>query len=285
MTGATSSDLSLPLRISIRATATEFAQDMLRIAERPAVEIVVVHDASATSIRKAEACAALLALAPAMLDLLRDALAAWSDQFDGDDDTDLHVSGADFVDWFTGWRNTAKCRLSSLLPNQASGSAGADAPRADKAGRQEMLPLSDNQGIALTTLLERGLMDTCSNRSANLYQQILDKLTRVSGNRPVRQFLDVGTVHLSRADRAFLDSPAELAAPGGIAAMKSPDGWFVYVHDDRAVVEMSDALWAIFEKAHELGCDYVLFDADGPEHSDLERFTDLIIGPTSGGGL
>ena len=282
MTGTTSLDLSMPLRISTRAAAT--APDTTRTAKRPAVEIVVVHDGSSAAAGEAEACSALLALAPAMLDLLRDALTAWSDQFEGDDDTDLHVSGADFIDWFTGWRCTAKRRLSSLLPNSASGSAGADAPRADKAGRQDMLPLSDNQGIALTTLLERGLMDTCSNRSANLYQQILDKLTRVSGNRPVRQFLDVGTVHLSRADRAFLDRSAELAAPGGIVAMKSPDGWFVYVHDDRAVVEMSDALWAIFEKAHELGCDYVLFDADGPEHPDLERFTELVIDPTSEGG-
>ncbi len=39
-----------------------------------------------------------------MLALLREALAAWAEQFDEPEDQDLSVSGADLVDWFSQWR-------------------------------------------------------------------------------------------------------------------------------------------------------------------------------------
>ena len=42
-------------------------------------------------------------------------------------------------------------------------------------------------------------------------------------------------------------------------------GWFVYAQDDRCCEGISDVLWARFERARALGCDYVLFDADGPK--------------------
>ena len=49
-------------------------------------------------------------------------------------------------------------------------------------------------------------------------------------------------------------------------------GWFVYAHDDRCCEGISDVLWAIFERARALGCDYVLFDADGPVLESLPVF-------------
>ena len=47
--------------------------------------------------------------------LLAEALAAWSEQFDGPGDKDLSISGADLVDWFTAWRLRLRDHLSALL--------------------------------------------------------------------------------------------------------------------------------------------------------------------------
>ena len=44
---------------------------------------------------------------PTALDLIREAIEAWP-QYDGDGDGELHVSGADLVDWFGEWRERAK---------------------------------------------------------------------------------------------------------------------------------------------------------------------------------
>jgi hypothetical protein len=43
--------------------------------------------------------------------LLLEAVEAWADQFDGDPDTDLNISGADFIEWFARWRIEAKALL------------------------------------------------------------------------------------------------------------------------------------------------------------------------------
>lgn len=40
--------------------------------------------------------------------VLIEALQAWGEQFDGEPDSDLDVSGADLVDWFAQWRLRAR---------------------------------------------------------------------------------------------------------------------------------------------------------------------------------
>ena len=50
-------------------------------------------------------------LSPTMQSLLTEALGAWSEQFDGPDDQDLSVSGADLVDWFADWRLRVRAEL------------------------------------------------------------------------------------------------------------------------------------------------------------------------------
>jgi hypothetical protein len=54
-----------------------------------------------------------LPLSPTMQSLLAEALGAWSEQFDGPDDHDLSVSGADLVDWFADWRLRVRAELSA----------------------------------------------------------------------------------------------------------------------------------------------------------------------------
>lgn len=91
---------------------------------------------------------------------------------------------------------------------------------------------------------------------------------------PIRRFLDLSTAHLQPADRLFLEFSANPGSLGGLAAMAGTYGWFVYAHDERCCDGISDVLWAIFERARALGCDYVLFDADGPVLEDLPVFED-----------
>lgn len=77
---------------------------LIRTDTSPAVEVAIVHDGSDRAVGEAKQYAQLLGLSPVMLALLREALAAWAEQFDGPEDQDLSVSGADLVDWFSQWR-------------------------------------------------------------------------------------------------------------------------------------------------------------------------------------
>lgn len=53
------------------------------------------------------------ALSPVMQALLAEALGAWSEQFDGPEDHDLSISGADLVEWFAEWRLRVRDQLSA----------------------------------------------------------------------------------------------------------------------------------------------------------------------------
>ena len=88
----------------------------------------------------------------------------------------------------------------------------------------------------------------------------------------IRCFLDLSTAHLQPEDRLFLEFSANPGSLAGVAAMAGTYGWFVYAQDDRCCEGISDVLWAIFRRARALGCDYVLFDADGPELEGLPVF-------------
>lgn len=57
---------------------------------------------------------------PSIPDVLRDALAYEVAQFDGPPDTDIRVSGADLVDWFSQWRTRAKVALAAAAPPPGS---------------------------------------------------------------------------------------------------------------------------------------------------------------------
>ncbi|NPD66278.1 hypothetical protein HN018_23680 (plasmid) [Lichenicola cladoniae] len=60
---------------------------------------------------EAHANAGLFAASKLMADVLDEATKAWIEQFNGPDDQDLSVSGADLVDWFAQWRLRARKAL------------------------------------------------------------------------------------------------------------------------------------------------------------------------------
>lgn len=89
---------------------------MIRVTASPSLVIAVLHDGSQEALERARISARLVRAAPTMLALIRTALDAWSAEFDGDPDRDLNVPGADFVDWFTGWRDDVRRDLTRCLP-------------------------------------------------------------------------------------------------------------------------------------------------------------------------
>jgi hypothetical protein len=102
--------------VSVVADAIEDGFGMVRTDESPPLIVAVLHDGTEAHVMDAETHAALLRAAPAMLALLKEALAAWADEFDGGPDDDLSVSGADLVDWFSQWRAGARDALRRHLP-------------------------------------------------------------------------------------------------------------------------------------------------------------------------
>jgi hypothetical protein len=51
--------------------------------------------------------------APLLAELLREAVGAWAEQFDGPQDVDLNISGSDLLEWFSEWRIRAKAALAA----------------------------------------------------------------------------------------------------------------------------------------------------------------------------
>lgn len=90
--------------------------------------------------------------------------------------------------------------------------------------------------------------------------------------RGVRKFLDLSTGHLPVSDRVLMVSSAIEAL--SFSAFAGPYGWFVHVPEDGASIcwTGSGALNAVFARARELDCDYVLLDADGPQDEALPWF-------------
>ncbi len=60
---------------------------------------------------EAHANAGLFAASKQMAELLSEATQAWSSQFDGPENEDCSISGADLMDWFARWRLRARAAL------------------------------------------------------------------------------------------------------------------------------------------------------------------------------
>jgi hypothetical protein len=109
---------------------------------------------SPLSLEEREANGALIGAAPDMLAALETALDAWRDQFEPADDaadSDLEISGADFVDWFASWRDQAKAAVAAvkgqdapaMVPQQAQQQQGRDMRAASPGPAPEILDVSE----------------------------------------------------------------------------------------------------------------------------------------------
>jgi hypothetical protein len=80
----------------------------------------------------------------------------------------------------------------------------------------------------------------------------------------IRRFLDLNRGHLPRTDRDRIARTIKAGEPA--ACMAGTGSWLVYVPDEPIAPGRgaTDALRAILDRARAAGCDYVLFDHDGP---------------------
>jgi hypothetical protein len=91
----------------------------------------------------------------------------------------------------------------------------------------------------------------------------------------VRKFLDLSTNHLMEDDREFL-RVVSLSDESPIVprAQTATGGCFMYA-DEASEINLPDTphrICIIMIHARQHGCDYVLFDANGPEDPDLPVF-------------
>ena len=107
--------ISRPLMVRPFEDRIEDGFGLIRTDTSPPVEVAVIHDGTDSGIGEAADYARLLKLAPVMLALLTEALGVWVEQFDGSDDTDPSVSGADVVEWFAAWRLRVRSELADAV--------------------------------------------------------------------------------------------------------------------------------------------------------------------------
>lgn len=86
----------------------------------------------------------------------------------------------------------------------------------------------------------------------------------------IRRMLDLSTAHLPE----HLGSKPGLAAHRAIIADARACGWLLWVPDDPDVDAaeaggVPEEVLVVQRYARRLGCDYVLFDADGPVNPEL----------------
>jgi hypothetical protein len=96
-----------------------------------------------------------------------------------------------------------------------------------------------------------------------------------AGDRPadavIRTFLNLSTAHLP----PYLGTPGGLDTTAGVIAYATDNGFLLWVPDDpdesaQATTDpVPDAVLAIQRYARQLGCDYVLFDADAEQVAAL----------------
>jgi hypothetical protein len=90
-----------------------------------------------------------------------------------------------------------------------------------------------------------------------------------------RKFLDLAVTHLWPDDQIFLHE-ASLRQTGKeiVRCAEMATGWFMYA-DEAAQINLPDVphrICIIMIHARQKGCDYVLFDTEGPEDPDLPVF-------------
>jgi hypothetical protein len=171
--------------------------------------------------------------------------------------------------------NIVKARAFCVLLDEAGNeqyeidpNAPASASGEDNNDRPTMPCFDEADTAMLVSLLERALLDTSSNRAARSYQIILEKLEDHAARTAVRRILEVNQVHITLADRHFLEWSTRAAS--ALVTRHDSSGWLVRIYD--GACPLSVPLRAIFEKARRNGYNHVLIDANSPEHSELQRF-------------
>lgn len=96
----------------------------------------------------------------------------------------------------------------------------------------------------------------------------------------IERILVISTGHVSEDTADWLDS-IDWFSEGPSGNKYGEYGWFMYAHDDPACIpspphapagQYPTDLWAVFEKARELGAFYVLLDCDAIKINGLKTW-------------
>lgn len=91
----------------------------------------------------------------------------------------------------------------------------------------------------------------------------------------IRKFLDLSTAHLTPATREFIK---QHQAIGPIYDHPDGYGWVMFVPDEDDIPTDAPTtpadLLACYQRARRLKCDYIMFDADGPDDEELPIYED-----------
>lgn len=88
----------------------------------------------------------------------------------------------------------------------------------------------------------------------------------------LRNFLDLSTAHLSPSTREWLDRIAEDQNNLSHWVAPTPYGWFLYCDEENADDSIPADLFACMTYARTNGADYILFDRDADQLTDLPTF-------------
>jgi hypothetical protein len=129
-------------------------------------------------------------------------------------------------------------------------------------------PLSEDTRSVLLALLDSGALDDeLSVASLAELRTFVETDPTVAVNSPhVHKYLDLSTAHLPPAAAA----PDWLSGQDGIVVSPTTYGWWLWVHSiDDELGPVDPAVVAIWRRARDLGCDWVLLDRDGPTDDTL----------------
>jgi len=103
-------------------------------------------------------------------------------------------------------------------------------------------------------------------------------VTELLKNPEIERNLVLSTAHITKEDSEFLEESARDNTGATRLIVYSAEGWFlVYCWHEADAAEsvkgiVSDALVECLRIGSELGCTFVKFDRDGPEHEELQSF-------------
>ena len=116
---------------------------LVRRPDGPPAEVAILHDGSERGRAHAAFMTLLVERAPAMLGLLCRAVLHRQADFDAPRDVERTISGADLIDWFSGWRADVTQLLAGTDPASPRRAADASpAPLADTI----LAPVAADQG-------------------------------------------------------------------------------------------------------------------------------------------
>jgi len=88
----------------------------------------------------------------------------------------------------------------------------------------------------------------------------------------LRNFMDLSTAHLKPSTREWLERVS--SDQGNLSHWVAPYGWFLYCDEENGDDSIPSDAFACMTYARQHGADYILFDRDADQLTDLDVYED-----------